>query len=105
MAQAWHENPLVAALHSREWIRTTPMPSPFIHGQGAGDVPLLAIVQRCGSDARPLLIGRPRPGTERVPHLERPKVLTPMDRSDAGLLDTKAYLTALVTSFVPRTDG
>ncbi|MBB5490838.1 hypothetical protein [Nocardiopsis metallicus] len=70
-AQAWQAHPVIAALHSRDWIRGTPFGSAHVDGADAAD-PLAEIVRRCGADAVSLLVGQPRPGAERVLRLASP---------------------------------
>lgn len=101
-ARAWQQNPVIAAVHSRDWIRGTPIDSAD---------PLAEIVRRCGPDAVPLLVGQPRPGAERVLRLASPdsfnqswrthlnEAFAPTRAPVPDLLDPGVLMAALIRCF------
>jgi hypothetical protein len=106
-ARAWHDTPVIAALHSRDWIRSTPI-NPMLTNTTD---PLAEIIRRCGPDADPLLAGQPRPGAEGVLRLASPtsfnqswrthldEAFAPTREPVPELLDPGVLLAALIRCF------
>lgn len=118
-ARAWQEHPVIAAIHSRDWIRGAPVNSAYPGGTGAVDATtgmdavnsLAEIVRRCGPDAVPLLVGQPRPGAEQILALASPttfnhswrthlsEAFAPTRTNAPDLLDPGVLMASLIKCF------